>query len=509
MNDNKRGIAKNALFLYLRTLVSTLVGLYTSRVVLNTLGVEDYGIYGLVGGCIGMFTFLNASLAGATSRFITFELGRGNFERLRDTFSSAVMVHLVLGVVIAVLAETVGMWFLMNKLVIPEDRMFAAQMLIHTSVIGLLVSIGTVPLSGCVVAHEHFLFYAYTDLLSSFLKLGIVYLLALASYDKLIFYTWLQLGVTVLMVGINIIYCWRHFPETHFRFVWDKSILQSLLSFSGWDLFGNMSVTARNQGMNFIINMFFGVVYNAASSVALTVQGSIMAFCSNFNTAFRPQIIKQYSAGDNVGSISLLYTSAKISALLLAVISVPAFVEMDIIMVWWLKNPPASAPLFCRILLVASCFNIVEYNLNVGIHATGRMRKMSVLTGLCFLGHLPLLWVGYKMGFPVELNYYIMIFTYCSSSTIKACLLRRYIPPFSIRSLLKQVYLPVWAVIIVTYIAITAVASFVQNEYLHFIVVFALGIGVGCLSATYIALNHSQRHMVYASIRKRFSHSRP
>lgn len=507
MDDNKRGIAKNALFLYFRTLVSTLVGLYTSRVVLNTLGVEDYGIYGLVGGCVGMFTFMNASMAGATSRFITFELGRGNFERLRDTFSSAVMVHLCLGVVIAILAETVGMWFLMNKLVIPEGRMFAAQMLIHTSVIGLLISIGTVPLSGCVVAHEHFQFYAYTDLLSSFLKLGIVYLLTLASYDKLVFYAFLQLGVTVFMVGINITFCWRHFPETHFRYVWDKSILRSLLSFSGWDLFGNMSVTARNQGMNFIINMFFGVVYNAASSVALTVQGSIMAFCSNFNTAFRPQIIKRYSSGNNAESISLLYTSAKISALLLAIISVPAFVEMDTIMVWWLKNPPTSASLFCRILLVASCFNIIEHSLNAGIHATGRMRKMSVLTGLCFLGHLPLLWVGYKLGLPVELNYYIMILTYCCSSAIKAWLLRRYIPPFSIHSLLTQVYLPVWAVIIVTYVVIAVIASFVENEYIHFVVVFAVGIGVGCLSAAYIALNRSQRQMVYTSIRQRLTHS--
>lgn len=505
MESNKRQIAKNSLFLYIRTLISTLVGLYTSRVVLNTLGVEDYGVYGLVGGCVGMFTFINASLAGATSRFLTFELGRGAFDRLKTTFSSAVIAHLALGIIIALLAETIGMWFLVNKLVIPEGRMFAAQLLLHTSVIGMLVTIGAVPLSGCIVAHEHFHIYAYLDLLGSVLRLLIVYLLVIADFDKLIFYTFLQLGVTILMTFINIVYCWRHFPETHFRFVWDVPILKSLLSFSGWDLFGNMSVTARNQGMNFIINMFFGVVYNAASSVALTVQGSIMGFSSNLITAFRPQIIKQYSLGNNGEAVGLLYSSAKLSALLLSILSIPAFIEMDTIMVWWLKNPPAYAALFCRILLVASCFNIVEHNLNIGIHAVGRMAFMSVATGVCFLLHLPLLWLSYRLGLPVETNYYIMILTYCGSSAIKAFLLHKYIGNFSICKLLTKVYLPVGAVIIITGTSVYVVSFFVENTLLHFLVVLAVGIIVGCISASYLALDKEQRQMAYSYINRRFA----
>lgn len=504
MDDNKKRIAKNTFFLYLRTLLSTLVGLYTSRVVLNTLGVEDYGVYGLVGGCVAMFTFLNASMSGATSRFLTFELGRKDFERLRNTFSSSIMVHLFLGIIIALLSETIGMWFLVNKLVIPEGRMFAAQMILHTSVAGILISMCSVPLGGCVVAHEHFQIYAYLELLNSFLKLGIVYLLKVAPFDKLIFYAFLMLGVTVLITFINIFYCLKNFPETHFRLVYDKPILKSLLSFSGWDLFGNMSVTARDQGMNFIINMFFGVVYNAAASVALTVQGSIMGFCSNIIAAFRPQIIKQYSIGDNAGTVSLLYSSAKMSSLLLAIISVPAFFEMDTIMVWWLKNPPEYASLFCRILLIAAYFSNVMHNLDVGIHATGRMKQMSVFTGFCFFSHIPLLWISYRLGLPVETNYYIMIVIYWFASGIKASLLRQYIPSFSIRSLFTKVYIPVLAVIVITSTCIISISGLVENQILHFLMVFVVAVVVGCLSSSYIALNTEQRRMVFSYIGQRF-----
>ncbi len=504
MDDNKKRIAKNTLFLYLRTLISTLVGLYTSRVVLNTLGVEDYGVFGLVGGCVAMFTFLNSSMAGATSRFLTFELGRGNFERLRNTFSSAIMVHIFLGVVIALLSETIGMWFLVNKLVIPEGRMFAAQMILHTSVAGMLISMCIVPLGGCIVAHEHFQFYAYIELLNSFLKLGIVYLLTLVPFDKLVFYTFLQLGVTVLIAAINIFYCLRHFPETHFRFVYDRPVLKSLLSFSGWDLFGNMSVTMRDQGMNFIINMFFGVVFNAAASVAITVQGAIMGLSSNIKAAFRPQIIKQFSVGDYTGTVSLLYSSAKLSSLLLAIISVPAFFEMDTIMVWWLKNPPQYASLFCRILLIAAYFSNVMHNLDIGIHATGRMRRMSIFTGFCFLAHLPLLWVSYRMGLPVETNYYIMIVIYWFASGIKASLLRQYIPSFSICKLFSKVYIPVFAVIVITSACLLCLSHLVENQILHFLMVFGVAVAVGCLSSAYIALNAEQRRMVYSYLGQHF-----
>lgn len=504
MDDNKKRIAKNTLFLYLRSLLSLIVGLYTSRVVLNTLGVEDYGIYGLVGGCVAMFTFLNSSMAGATSRFLTFELGREDFERLRNTFSSSIIVHLLLGIVIALLSETIGMWFLLNKLVIPEGRMLAAQIVLHTSVAGILVSICIVPLSGCIVAHEHFNIYAYLELLNSFLKLGIVYLLTVAPFDRLVFYTFLQLGVTTLITFINLFYCLKHFPETHFRFVYDKPILKSLLSFSGWDLFGNMSVTARDQGMNFIINMFFGVVYNAAASVALTVQGAIMSFCSNIIAAFRPQVVKQYSVGNYESSISLLYSSAKLSSLLLAIISVPFFFEMDTIMVWWLKNPPQYASLFCRILLIAAYFSNVMHNLDVGIHATGCMRQMSVYTGFCFFAHLPLLWISYRLGLPVETNYFIMIIIYWFASGIKALLLRKFIPPFSIRSLFTKAYIPVLAVIAVTSASVFFLSHLVENQLLHFITVFVVAITAGCLSATYIALNTGQRRMVFSYIEQRF-----
>ena len=256
LNSNRR-IAKNALMLYIRMFISMIVSLYTSRVVLNVLGVEDYGTYGIVGGVVGMLGFLNASMSGATSRFLTFELGRGNMKRLSDTFASALIAHIGIAIIVFVIAETIGLWFLLNKLVIPEGRMTAAHWVYQMSIVSAMIGITQVPYNATIMAHE---------------KMD-VYLLTIGNFDKLILY-----GALVLMVSITIrmiyrIYCIRHFEESHFHWVWDKSIMKPLLGFSGWDLYGNMAFTIRMHGANFIINTFYGVALNAACSVAATVQG--------------------------------------------------------------------------------------------------------------------------------------------------------------------------------------------------------------------------------------------
>ena len=334
-SNNKR-IAKNTIMLYIRMFISMVVGLYTSRVVLATLGVEDYGIYGVVGGVVAMMGFLNASMSGATSRFLTFELGRGDKDRLAKTFSSALIVHIAIAIIVFILAETVGLWFLCNKLNIPEGRMEAAHWVYQFSILATMLSITQVPYNATIIAHEKMDVYAYMEILNVTLKLLIVYLLCIGNFDKLILYASLMLAVSILIMMVYRIYAIHQFPEAHFHWIWDKTYLRPLLSFSGWDLYGNACVIARQQGTNFLINIFYGVVFNAASGIATTVQGTISGLAFNIILAFRPQIIKQYAKGNVEDMSKLVGNAVCFTTILFGCMSIPLILETHYIMKAWL-----------------------------------------------------------------------------------------------------------------------------------------------------------------------------
>ena len=293
--ENTKRLAKNTIALYFRMLLSMVVSLYTSRIVLNTLGVEDYGIYNVVGGVVAMFGFLNASMSGATARFLSFELGKGNFLRLKKTFSSALIIHIGIALIILIIAETLGLWFLNHKLVIPADRIDAAQWAYQFSILSTLITITQAPYNASIIAHEKMTIYAYVEILNVTLKLLVVYLLVIGNFDKLILYSFFIFTVSTLIALIYRLYCIRHFNECRFHWIWDTSILKPMLSFSGWDLYGNMSVTVKQQGLNMLLNIFWGPLLNSANGVATSVQGAILGFSSNIITAAKPQIIKSYA----------------------------------------------------------------------------------------------------------------------------------------------------------------------------------------------------------------------
>ena len=297
LSNNKR-IAKNTIMLYIRMLLSMVVSLYTSRVVLNTLGVEDYGIYGVVGGVVAMFSFLNNTMSGATSRFLTFEMGRGDFKRLKNTFSSALIIHLLIVCAILLLAETIGLWFLANKLVIPVERMGAAHWVYQLSILSMAINVTQVPYNASIIAHEKMDVYAYVEILNVTLKLLIVYLLVIGDFDKLILYAVLTLVVSMTIAFIYRIYCIRNFEECRFEWNWNKNILKGLLSFSTYNLYGNFGSVMNMQGTNFALNHFWGVILNSASGIATTVANVVNSFTSNILVAFRPQITKSYAQGD-------------------------------------------------------------------------------------------------------------------------------------------------------------------------------------------------------------------
>ena len=407
-SSNKR-IAKNTLALYVRMFLTMIVGLYTSRVVLATLGVEDYGVYGVVGGIVSMLGFLNASMSGATSRFLTFELGRGDKDRLGKTFSSALVVHVGIALVVLVLAETVGLWFLCNKLVIPAGRMGAAMWVYQLSIASAMLGFTQVPYNATIIAHENMDVYAYVEILNSVLKLGIVYLLTIGNFDKLILYAVLMFAVSVVVMMTYRVYCLRHYAESHFHWICDKTYLRPLLSFSGWDLYGNMSVLARQQGINFLINMFFGVVYNAASSIATMVNGVVTAFAFNIIQASRPTIIKEYASGDMAGMERVVCNASKYTVLLFGCMLTPLVLELPYLMELWLGTVPDKAVAFCRLLLVASLFGLFNSVLTTCIHATGRIVRLSFITGSLFIGCVPVIYVLFRAGLGIDWAYVVYL----------------------------------------------------------------------------------------------------
>ena len=297
LSNNKR-IAKNTLFMYFRMFFTMCISLYTSRVVLATLGFKDYGLYNVIGGIIAMFGFINGAMSNTTSRFITFALGKGDIKRLKLVFSMAFAIHCLIAVLIVIFGETVGLWFLYNKMVIPEGRMFAANWLYQLSIGTAVLSIISVPYSSSIIAHEKMDVYAYISIFDSVMKLLIVFALAVAPFDKLIFYATLLFGVQVIDFLFNQIYCHHKFSETHVAKVWDKEVFKSMFSFAGWSMAGNFSYIFYTEGINLLLNMFCGTAVNAARGIAVQVQGVMKQFSTNIQTAINPQIIKSYSQDD-------------------------------------------------------------------------------------------------------------------------------------------------------------------------------------------------------------------
>lgn len=480
--------------------ITLVIGLYTSRVVLNTLGVEDFGIYGVVGGIVAMMGFLNASMSGATSRFLTFELGRGDQERLAKTFSSAMIVHIGIAIVVFILAETVGLWFLCNKLVIPPDRMSAAHWVYQCSIISAMLGITQVPYNSTIIAHEKMDIYAYVEILHSVSNLLIVFLLRIGGFDKLIFYSLLMLFVSIIIVLTYRIYCIIYFRETKARIDYNKEILKPMLLFSGWDLYGNASVSIRYQGVNFIINIFFGVVYNAASSIATSVNGLLSSITGSVIQAFRPAIIKQYANDDIKGMQQLMSSATQFSILAFGCAFVPIVIFMPYLLKIWLMNVPPKCVAFCRILTIVNLLGIINSIFCIGIHATGKIKMLSFGSGTLYLLNLPVIYFMLKNGYDSEWAYYQVGLFNFFILILDLVILKLQINNFSVKSILFSVCLGCF-IIIVSFIPSYIVYCNFGQTFTSLIIVIIVNL-ITIFSLTYyMVLSHSQKQKINNSIR--------
>ncbi|MBO5979112.1 MAG: lipopolysaccharide biosynthesis protein, partial [Bacteroidales bacterium] len=398
-SENSRRIVKNTLMLYVRMLVLMLIGFYTSRVVLGALGESDYGVYNVIGGVVAMFTVISGALNSAISRFITFELGKddGNGEdnsisrasQLNKVYSTAVLIQAAIALIVAAVAEPVGIWFINNEMTIAPERIPAATWVLHFSVLSFVINLLSVPQMASITAHERMSAYAYIGLLDGFLRLMVAFLILRAPFDRLISYAALM-AVVVLVVRIAYgVYCRRNFEECRFRPVFDARLVREMFSFAGWNFIGVSSGVLRDHGGNILVNLFFGPAMNAARGVAMQVFTALQGFVTNFMTAVNPQITKSYAAGEKEYMFSLMRKSSRMAYYLLLIIALPVLFNIGKLLDLWLDEVPQMSVGFARLFLILALSESLSGPLMTGMLATGKIRNYQILVGGLIMMNFP------------------------------------------------------------------------------------------------------------------------
>ena len=490
-SSNNKRIVKNTVFLYIRMLLMLFISFFTSRVILQSLGVVDYGIYNVVGGVVAMFSFFNVALSGATARFLSFELGAGDTAKLKRTFTSSLTIHIVLGIFIVLLLESIGLWFMYNKLNVPADRFYSALIVFHISVLTCFFNIVQVPFNASITSHEKMSAFAYISIYDAIVKLVIVYALYIFKGDRLILYAILLMFATLTTNFIYIVYCYKHFQECRFLLGFDKEISLPILKYSSWDLFGNFSIMVRGQGLNVLQNLFFGPVVNASTGVANTVLAAIMGFTENFLTAVRPQIIKQYAVKNYEYFQKLVVNSAKYSFYLLLVTTLPLIIEADYAMGIWLEEVPQYAVIFCQLSIINNWISIIYRPIVISISATGQVRRISIINGTIYLLVLPTTYIFLKLGYgpttPFILN---ILFLFVGHTIFSMLIVKKQLPFFEISSFFKCVLLKCSIVVLVSVPVPVLLHFYMVDSLIRFILVcivsvfwtsfvlYTLGIGI-------------------------------
>lgn len=445
ISNNKR-IAKNTLLLYLRMIFILVVSLYTSRVVLKTLGISDYGVYSVVGGFVSMLAYLNSAFTGASQRFMAFALGKGDNNLVLITFATAKKTHIIIAVILLVIAETFGLWFINNKLVIDAGRMVAANWVYQCSIVTLMITIINIPYNACIIAHEHMHIYAYVSILEVVLKLLILYLLIVLPGDKLIVYAFLQVGISLLMRLIYAVYCRKKFEECRVRPAIDKTLFKEMFSYAGWTALGSLGFTFKDQFSNIIMNGFFGTTINAARGIAMTVNGHVVPFSKNFFVAISPQITKQYASGNLEQSQKLVYAGARYSFLMLSIITIPLIINIDYVLKLWLGTVPEYTSQFVVITLFSSLIYSLTNSTTTAIQATGKIKVFQIGVSIIMLLELPVAYFILKAGLAPHFALVPVLFTNSLALVFRFYLLKRMVPTYSkkkyyINTVLKCVFI--------------------------------------------------------------------
>ena len=495
--NNKR-IAKNTLLLYFRMLLLMAVSLYTSRVVLNALGIEDFGIYNVVGGVVTIFAVISGSLSAAISRFITFELGKGDSNNLRKTFSAAVTIQLFLSLVIVILIESIGVWFLNTKMTIPADRLVAANWVLQFSIVTFVINLISVPYNATIIAHERMSAFAYISIFEAIGKLTIAFLIIMSPIDRLVFYAILMCVVAVSIRMIYGHYCKKHFSECIYHFHWDKELLKNMFSFAGWNFIGASAGILRTQGINILLNIYFDPIVNAARGIAVQVNNAVSSFSTNFLMAINPQIIKSYSKQDIERTYMLTMCGARLSFLLLSIISLPVMCETEYILKLWLKIVPDYSVVFVRLTLILTIVEVISLPLVTFQQATGKIRNYQIIVGTLHMLNFPVSFVFLHMGFTPKIVYIVAISLSMISLYFRLYMLKQVVD-ISIMKFNKDVVIRVMLVVLSMSLCLFSIEKYIHSPLVG--IILSLFIAVFC--SVFIGLKKQELIYVYSKILKK------
>lgn len=502
INSNNKRIAKNTLLLYVRMFVMMFTALFTSRIVLQVLGETDYGIYNIIGGVVVLFSFLNSALLSATQRFLNFSIGRNDESSTHKVFCMSMNSYLILSAVFLLLGETVGLWFVDTQLNIPQERMTAAHWVYQFTLMTFVINLVRVPYNATIIAYERMGFYAYLSLGEVALKLVVVYLLYVTAHDKLVVYSLLYTLVPLLITWLYKVYCSRHFTISRYRLFWDKDMFKRLFSFSGWSLFGSIANLSANQGLNILVNIFYGVTVNTALGIANQISNNVFQFISNFQVAFNPQIVKCYAANEMQRLYNLMFASSKMSYFLLLVIALPVMLNMDMILEIWLVDVPQHTAVFSRLIL---CFLLIEAlsaPLWMFVQATGKIRNYQILIGVLIFLNFPLAYIVLKAGMSVYSVWVVRIVVNAIVFAVRCVYINRKYD-FPLLGYCKRVILPVLAISVVAVPLSFLVRESVSGHWTQFIVSCAFAVCMTTVLTFLFGLSKKERNFVLEAIRSK------
>ena len=497
-SSNKR-IAKNTLLLYVRMFIMMFVSLFTSRIILQVLGETDYGIYNIIGGVVVLFSFLNSALLSATQRFLNFHLGRNDEAVTHKVFCMSLNAYLILAGIFLILGETVGLWFVDTQLNIPAERMYAAHWVYQFSLLTFIISLIRVPYNATIIAYERMGFFAYLSLAEVVMKLLVVYLLYITPFDKLICYSFLYAVVPLFITWLYKRYCNRHFSISHYTYFWDRGMFKQLFSFSGWSLFGSLANLAASQGLNILVNIFYGVTLNTALGIANQISGNIFQFISNFQVAFNPQIVKTYAANETGRLHSLMFMASKASYFLLLAISLPVMLNMAEILDIWLVNVPVYTATFSQLIL---CFFLIEAlsaPLWMFVQATGKIKDYQILMGALIVLNLPLAYLVLKVGMPVYYVWIVRILVNVIVFTVR-CFYVKDKYAFPLKQYANRVLQPVLAVTVLAVPLSFFLKSGIDGYWIRFILSCALSLMITLTAIYLVGLDKNEKKYLVSMI---------
>lgn len=498
---NKR-IAKNSMLLSIQMVFVLILTLYTTRVVLQILGIEDYGVYNVVCGFVSMFTFLCTSMSNGIQRFFNFELGKNGEEGACKVFNTALIIQAIFALLIIILSETLGLWYLYEKMVIPDGRFDAAFWIFQFSIISFLFIIFQAPFTAAVMAHEKMSFYAVICVTDAILKLAIVFVLPLIGSDKLIVYGFLFTIISIFNFTVYLIYCKRNFNEVKIRSKIYSDIFKSLLGFSGWNIFGAFANMMREQGINLILNFFFGPIVNAARGVASQVNGGLQAFVANLTTAIRPQVVQSYAQGDYTRTMRLTFSISKMSCFCLYIIALPVLLDIDLILDTWLGgNVPEHTSSFVYIIVLTSFLNNLNAAVSGVVHASGKMKLYQLTGSLCMLLSLPLSYATLKMGAAPEWALIICFLTMILTQIVALFVLKT-IVEFTIKDYILKVLRPFFTVVILSFWIPSLIHCHMEVGIIRFITVSSTSIITTAIAVYFLGLDKSEKALITPIIYK-------